>query len=88
MARRSSERLIRRDMVLYEGDWERLQGLLGSTRVTPTEFIRRLVRKTILRIESARAGTERPVEDIDVRTIESIESGDQQPAIDSGPSES
>jgi hypothetical protein len=74
MGRRSGEKLVRRDMVLYDGDWERLQLLLATTRVSPTEFIRRLVRKTILRIESARAGLEQPVEDIDVRTIDAIES--------------
>ena len=71
MPRKSSgEKLERKDLILYAGDWDRLGELLAPTRVTRTEFIRRLVRKTILRIEAARAGIERPVEDIDARSLD------------------
>lgn len=74
MGRRAGEKLERKDVVLYDGDFDRLRELLAATHVTPTEFIRRLVRRTILRIEAARAGAERPVEDIDVRIVNSLES--------------
>jgi len=85
MPRRESEALERHDIVLYKGDWEDLRVLLASTRVTPTAFIRALVRRTIRRIEATKAGMERPVEeDIDDRLVNNIEHGDTI-AADGGP---
>lgn len=74
MARREGEKLERRDMVLYVGDWDELGELLAPTRITRTEFIRLLLRRTIRRIQAAKAGMERPVEDIeDDKLIDNIE---------------
>lgn len=80
MPRRETEKLERRDIVLYKGDWEDLRILLASTRVTPTAFIRALVRRTIRRIEAAKAGAERPVEDIDEQLVTNVERGQSEPS--------
>lgn len=61
--RRSEEPLERRDVQLFKGDWETLREILPKG-LTPTEFIRRLVRRTIVR-----AKTKIPRSQIDDITI-------------------
>lgn len=78
MPRRETEKLERRDIMLYAGDWEELRLLLAATRVTPTAFVRALVRRTIRRIQAAKAGEERPVEDIDEQLITNVERGQSE----------
>lgn len=79
-----TEPLERRDMILYRGDWEELQELLAGTRIKPTTFIRMLVRRTIRRIQAAKAGVERPVEGIDERLVSDIERANTELPIAGG----
>jgi hypothetical protein len=51
MARRSEEPLEKKLILLFRGDWKALEELLAK-RMTPTEFIRRIVRKTIQKAHS------------------------------------
>lgn len=64
MGRKASRPLEKKDIILYEGDWDRLAEILGPTKIKPTVFIRELVRKTIARIEAKAAETHRPVTEI------------------------
>ena len=52
MTRRAEEPLERRDIQLYKGDWLLLQEILAPAKVSPTEFIRKLVRTTILKVKA------------------------------------
>jgi hypothetical protein len=52
MVRKAEEELEQKFILLYKGDWDILKEVLASTRITPTEFIRKLVRRTIIRIKT------------------------------------
>jgi hypothetical protein len=63
VGKRSEEELEKKLILLYKGDWIRLQEILGR-RITPTEFIRRVVRRTINRAYEKRNQVARSTEDV------------------------
>lgn len=52
MTKRAEEPLERRDVQLFKGDWEILGEIVRPLGLTPTEFIRKLVRKTIIQVKT------------------------------------
>lgn len=62
MARKEDEPLERKKINLYQGDWERLSEILTTKRISPTFFIRRLVRRTLLSIEARAEAQAKPLE--------------------------
>lgn len=53
MSRRTKAPLEKRkNLLLFVGDWERLERICSTAKITPTEFIRELVNRSINKIES------------------------------------
>jgi hypothetical protein len=65
MARRAEEPLEKRLILLFKGDWVALERLLAG-RMTPTEFIRRSVRRTIRKAAQRVELTERNTPDVSI----------------------
>lgn len=66
MPKRSAIQLDqKRNIRLYDGDWETLERLLGPKRISPTLFIRELVHKAAIRMADQLSVAEQPVKDID-----------------------
>jgi len=63
--KKSDEELERKLILLYKGDWQLLQEILAG-RLTPTEFIRRAVRKTIERAHEKRRAVARNIPDVEI----------------------
>lgn len=42
----------RKNLLLYVGDWERLERILAPSKISPTKFIRELVHRSLNRIEA------------------------------------
>jgi hypothetical protein len=74
MGRRASEPLDKRkNLLLYKGDWERLEDLLFPTGIPIGVFLRQLVRKKILQLEAVKNEHSRPVHADASEFIESLE---------------
>lgn len=41
-----------REIRFYSGDWERLTDILAAKKITPSEFIREMVKRKIRQVES------------------------------------
>ena len=52
MGRKEDEPLEKKKVNLYQGDWDRLSEILAARKISPTFFIRRLVRRTLLSIQA------------------------------------
>lgn len=81
MGRRAEEPLEKKDIILFKGDWEALRNILAPRKVTPTVFIRALVRKKLREIEAktnmvAKPGPELKDDDLDLGTLDSSKSAD------------
>jgi hypothetical protein len=76
MPRRAEEPLDKRkNLTLFQGDWERLDELLKPTGVATGTFLRLLVRKKIVQLEAAANAAAGPTEPIDPSfLVESLES--------------
>ena len=90
MGRRAEEPLEKKDVILFQGDWDRLREILASAKITPTQFIRALVRKKIREIEArvndiAKTGPEVSHDELDL-DLDSLSGGDA--AQDSEPDQS
>jgi len=70
MGRRAEEPLDKRkNLTLFQGDWERLEELLNPIGIPTGVFLRQLVRKKILQLEAAKNDVARPTGDINVDTL-------------------
>jgi hypothetical protein len=82
MPKRSAKELDhKRNLRLYAGDWETIERLLGSKRITPTTFIRELVHKAAIRMEAQLSVAEQPVKDIeddDIRELITSQPGESE----------
>lgn len=61
MGRKAEEPLEKKDVSLFIGDWDRLAAVLAPRRISPTVFIRKLVRRTLTQIEAKAAFDAKPV---------------------------
>lgn len=80
MGRRAEEPLDKRkNLILFRGDWERLEYLLHPTGVPTGVFLRQLVRKKITQLEAAANAAAGPTADINAdELIQSLESSGPQ----------
>jgi hypothetical protein len=62
MARKAEEPIEKKKIGLFEGDFERLAEILAPKKVTPSVFIRHLVRRKLRQLEAALGEIARPVE--------------------------
>lgn len=62
MGKQNRVPLEKKDIILYEGDWDKLATILAPRKVKPTYFIRELVHRTIARIEAQAQDTFKTVE--------------------------
>lgn len=72
MARRSPTPLEKKDVILYEGDWDELASYLTPRKIKPTVFIRELVHKKVLQIRAASAEQHRPTPELTDDDIASL----------------
>lgn len=87
MGRKSEEPLEKKDVILFKGDWARLEEILRPRKIKPTVFIRKLVRQKLQEIEARLDLTSstakepshvrQPI-DLDSFTIDSGESGESE----------
>lgn len=84
MARKAAEPLEKKDIILFQGDWDELAAILAPFKIKPTVFIRQLVRKKLAQIKSAAAERAQPTpeltdDDLDFSdATESSESGEPE----------
>lgn len=64
MARKSSVPLEKKDVILFEGDWDELTAYLAPLKIKPTVFIRALVHKKLLEIRAKAAEQQRPTPEL------------------------
>ena len=81
MGRRAEEPLEKKDIILFKGDWEALRVILAPRKITPTVFIRALVRKKLREIEAktnllAQPGPELKDDDLELGDLAAAQSVD------------
>lgn len=84
MGRKSEEPIEKKKLALFVGDFERLGEILAPRNVTPSVFIRHLVRRKLRQLEAVMDAVSRPTGDIDLDDI--IQSASTDPAADAGES--
>jgi hypothetical protein len=67
----------------FKGDWERLAEILAPTKVTPTEFMRELLRRQIVNITNRqrKSNVEVPLDDTAIITDLSSQSAEPSETI-------
>lgn len=79
MPKRSAIQLDhKRNLRLYSGDWETLERILSSKRISPTMFIRELVHKATIKMDAQLSVAEKPVQDLsddDIRDLITTDAG-------------
>lgn len=55
MVQKSEIPLEMKKLYLFKGDWDRLSEIIAPARLKPSRFIRHLIRKKIIELESALA---------------------------------
>lgn len=69
MPKKSRIDLERRELLLFKGDWDRLDEILRPRKIAPTQFIRELIHKKLRQIDDRASQTHKNLETIDVSTV-------------------
>lgn len=69
MPRKAEEPLARKKISLFEGDFEKLGDILQAKGVTPSVFIRHLVRRKLRQLESVLNDVSQPTEEIEINDL-------------------